>query len=49
MFVVGNLSYAASEAHVAEFRICKLWVFNATDLKRPKAIQVTERKTMIIE
>ena len=44
MFVVGNLSYAASEARVVEFRIRNCRVFNASDLKWPKTVQVTVRK-----
>lgn len=41
VFVVGNLSYAASEARVVEFRIRNGRVFNASDLKWPKTVQVT--------
>lgn len=43
VFVVGNLSYAACEASVVEFRIRNLRVFNASNLKWPKTVQVTKR------
>ena len=44
MLVIGYSSYAAIETRKVEVWISYVWVFHASDLKRPKDVQVTERK-----
>ena len=48
MFVVWNLSYAACESRVVEFRIVNLWIFDTSDLQWPETIQVTVGRTLIL-
>ena len=43
MLVVGYPSYTAIEASVVEVRIGNAWIFHASNLEWPKAVQVTVR------
>ena len=44
MFIVGYLSYAANKTSIIEIRIRNPRVFNSSDLKRPEAVQIAEKK-----
>ena len=44
MFVVGDPTYTTIKACIVEIRISNDWVFHPSDLKRRKAVQVTERE-----
>ena len=42
MLVVGYPSYTAIESRIVQIGIRNAWVLYTSDLKRPKAVQVTE-------
>ena len=46
MLVIDYSSYAAIETRKVEIRISYVWVFHTSDLKRPKAVQITEIKQL---
>ena len=43
MLIVDHSPYTAIKSRIIKVRISTAWVFHSSDLKRPKAVQVTER------
>lgn len=44
VFIVGYLSYTANKTSIIEIRIRNSRVFNSSDLKRPEAVQIADKK-----
>ena len=48
MFVVGYPTYTTIEACIVEIWISNAWIFHASNLKRPKAVQVTVKRIIVL-
>ena len=44
MLIVGYPSNTAIESRIVQIRVRNAWVLYTSDLKRPKAVQVTEKE-----
>ena len=44
VFTIGYLSYTANKTSIIEIRIRNSRVFNSSDLKRPEAVQIADKK-----